>query len=81
MFDITAEFEKILNHPGVVRNEIIGALAHLQIGRAYALSGDTAKAKAAYQDFLTLWKDADPDTPILKQAEAEYAKLQEGGMR
>jgi len=81
LFDITAEFEKILNHPGVVRNEIIGALAHLQIGRAYALSGDTAKAKAAYQDFLTLWKDADPDTPILKQAEAEYAKLQEGGMR
>ena len=75
MFDITAEFEKILNHPGVVRNEIIGALAHLQIGRAYALSGNTAKAKAAYQDFLTLWKDADPDTPILKQAEAEYAKL------
>jgi len=48
----------------------------LQIGRAYAMSGDTAKAKTAYQDFLTLWKDADPDIPILKQAKAEYAKLQ-----
>ena len=53
----------------------IGALAHLQIGRAYVLQGDTAKAKAAYQDFLTLWKDADPDVPILIAAKAEYAKL------
>ena len=53
----------------------IGALAHLQLGRAYAISGDTAKARAAYQDFLTLWKDADPDIPVLKQAKAEYAKL------
>jgi len=52
------------------------ALAHLQLGRAYALSGDTASAKAAYQDFLTLWKDADPDIPILHQAKAEYAKLE-----
>ena len=57
-------------------NEPIGALAHLQIGRAYAMQGDTAKAKAAYQDFLTLWKDADPEIPILKEAQAEYAKLQ-----
>jgi eukaryotic-like serine/threonine-protein kinase len=56
-------------------SEPIGALAHLQIGRAYAMQGDTAKAKAAYQDFLTLWKDADPDIPVLKQAKAEYAKL------
>ncbi len=56
-------------------NEIIGALAHLGLARAYALSGDTAKAKAAYQDFLTIWKDADSDIPILKQAKAEYAKL------
>jgi tetratricopeptide (TPR) repeat protein len=71
-----AEFQKILNHPGIVTNEIIGALAHLQLGRAYALSGDTAKAKTAYQDFLTLWKDADPDIPLLKQARTEYAKLQ-----
>jgi tetratricopeptide (TPR) repeat protein len=71
-----AEFQKILDHPGVVRNEPIGALSHLQLGRAYALSGDTAKAKAAYNDFLSLWKNADPDIPILKEAKAEYVKLQ-----
>jgi eukaryotic-like serine/threonine-protein kinase len=71
-----AEFQKILDHPGVVVNEPIGALAHLGLARAYAMAGDTAKAKAAYQDFLTLWKDADPDIPILKQAKAEYAKMQ-----
>jgi eukaryotic-like serine/threonine-protein kinase len=71
-----AEFQKLLDHRGIVANFVTGALVHLQIGRAYALSGDTAKAKAAYQDFLTLWKDADPDVPILKQAKAEYAKLQ-----
>ena len=70
------EFEKILSHRGVVTNEPIGALAHLQLGRAYKMQGDIPKAKAAYQDFLTLWKDADPDIPILKQAKAEYAKLQ-----
>jgi eukaryotic-like serine/threonine-protein kinase len=70
-----AEFQKILDHRGIVLNEPIGALAQLQIGRAYVMQGDTAKAKAAYQDFLTLWKDADPDIPILKQAKAEYAKL------
>src|SRR5438445_3776688 len=70
------EFQKILDHPGVVANEIIGALAHLQLGRAWALSGDTSMARNAYQNFLTLWKDADPDIPILKQAKAEYAKLQ-----
>jgi eukaryotic-like serine/threonine-protein kinase len=73
--EAAAEFQKILDHRGIVLNEPIGALAHLQIGRAYAMQGDTAKAKAAYQDFLTLWKDADPDIPILKQAKAEYAKL------
>ena len=56
-------------------NEPIGALARLQLGRAYALQGDTAKAHAAYQDFLTLWKDADPDIPIFQQAKAEYGKL------
>jgi DNA-binding winged helix-turn-helix (wHTH) protein/tetratricopeptide (TPR) repeat protein len=71
-----AEFQKLLDHPGVVLNDCIGALAHLQIGRAYAMQGDTAKAKVAYQDFLLLWKDADPDIPFLKQARAEYAKLQ-----
>jgi DNA-binding winged helix-turn-helix (wHTH) protein len=71
-----AEFQKILDHRGIVLNEPIGALARLQLARAYGLQGDTAKARAAYQDFLTLWKDADPDIPILKQAKAEYAKLQ-----
>jgi predicted Zn-dependent protease len=70
------EFQKILDNPGLVLNDPIGAVAHLGLGRAYALSGDTAKARAAYQDFLTLWKDADPDIPILKQAKAEYSKLQ-----
>jgi serine/threonine protein kinase/Flp pilus assembly protein TadD len=71
-----AEFQKILDHACVVQNEPIGALAHLGLARAYALSGDNVKAKSAYQDFLGLWKDADPDIPILKQAKAEYAKLQ-----
>ena len=66
----------IVGHRGIVLNEPIGALAHLQLGRADALQRDTPKARAAYQDFLTLWKDADPDIPILKQAKAEYAKLQ-----
>ncbi len=70
------EFQKILDHRGIVLNFPLGSLAHLQLGRAYAVSGDTAKAKAAYQDFLALWKDADPDIPILKEAKAEYAKLQ-----
>jgi DNA-binding winged helix-turn-helix (wHTH) protein/tetratricopeptide (TPR) repeat protein len=73
--EAAAEFQKILDHRGIVLNEPIGALAHLQLGRAFALQGDTAKARAAYQDFLTLWKDADPDIPIFKQAKAEYAKL------
>ncbi|HTC54851.1 MAG TPA: protein kinase [Candidatus Sulfotelmatobacter sp.] len=71
-----AEFQKFLDHRGIVINFPLGALAHLGLARAYALSGDTAKAKTAYNDFLTLWKDADPDIPILKQAKAEYAKLQ-----
>src|SRR5579863_166503 len=70
------EFQKILDHAGVVGNEPIGALAHLGLGRAYTLSGDTAKARAEYKEFLALWKDADPDIPILKKAKAEYAKLQ-----
>jgi eukaryotic-like serine/threonine-protein kinase len=70
-----AAFQQILDHPGLVRNCLPGALAHLQIGRAYVMQGDTAKAKAAYQDFLTLWKDADPDIPIFIAAKAEYAKL------
>jgi tetratricopeptide (TPR) repeat protein len=73
--DAVAEFQKILDHRGIVMNSPIGALAHLQLGRAYAMAGDTGKAKATYQDFLMLWKDADPDIPILNQAKAEYAKL------
>jgi Tfp pilus assembly protein PilF len=70
------EFQKILDHSCVVLMEPIGALAHLGLARAYALSGDAAKAKSAYKDFFTLWKDADSDIPILKEAKAEYAKLQ-----
>jgi tetratricopeptide (TPR) repeat protein len=71
-----AEFQKILDHPGAVGNDPVGAFARLGLARAYALSGDPQKARTAYQDFLALWKDADPDVPILKQAKAEYAKLQ-----
>jgi tetratricopeptide (TPR) repeat protein len=74
--DAAAEFQKILDHPGVVLEDPIGALARLQLARAWTISGDKIKAKAAYQDFLALWKDADPDIPILRQAKAEYAKLQ-----
>jgi serine/threonine protein kinase/tetratricopeptide (TPR) repeat protein len=74
--EAAVEFQKILDHRGIVVSDPIGALAHLQLGRAYVLSGDKNKAKPAYQAFLTLWKDADPDIPILKQAKAEYAKLQ-----
>jgi DNA-binding winged helix-turn-helix (wHTH) protein len=73
--EAASEFQKILEHRGIVLNEPIGALAHLQLGRAYALQGDAAKSRAAYQDFLTLWKDADPDIPILIAAKAESAKL------
>jgi tetratricopeptide (TPR) repeat protein len=70
-----AEFQKFIDHPGIVQNFLLGSLAHLQLARAYVVSGDTAKAKTAYRDFLNLWKDADPDVPILKEAKAEYAKL------
>ena len=71
-----AEFQKIIDHPGVFVNYPTGSLARLGLARAYALEGDSAKAKEAYGDFFTLWKEADPDVPILKQAKAEYAKLQ-----
>jgi eukaryotic-like serine/threonine-protein kinase len=73
--EAAAEFQKIIEHRGIVQSDPIGPLAHLGLARAYALRGETAKARAAYQDFLNLWKDADPDIPILKQAKAEYAKL------
>ncbi len=69
------EFQKIIDHRGIVLNFPLGALAHLGLARAYALQGDTAKARAAYQDFLTLWKDADPDIPILIAAKSEYARM------
>jgi eukaryotic-like serine/threonine-protein kinase len=74
--EAVAEFQKILDHHGIVVNEPIGAIAHLGSARAHVLQGDTTKAKAAYQDFLTLWKDADPDIPILIGAKSEYAELQ-----
>jgi serine/threonine protein kinase/Flp pilus assembly protein TadD len=74
--DAAAEFQKILEQRGVVFNEPIGALGHLGLARAYVVQGNREKARTAYHDFLTLWRNADPDIPILKQAKAEYAKLQ-----
>lgn len=73
--EAAAEFQKILDHPGLIGNETTGALARLELGRAYVLAGETAKARAAYLNFLTLWKAADSDIPILAQAKAEYANL------
>ena len=73
--EAAAEFQKILDHRGTVISDPIGALAHMQLGRAYGLAGDKDKARTAYKDFLSLWKDADPDIPILKQAQTEYANL------
>ena len=70
-----AEFHKILDRRRIVTLNPVGALAHVGLARAYALQGDTAESRAAYQDFFTLWKDADQDIPILKQARSEYAKL------
>jgi serine/threonine protein kinase/tetratricopeptide (TPR) repeat protein len=72
----TAEFQKVLDHPGLVGNHVAGALAHFQIARAQTMMGDKDAARKSYQNFLTLWKDADPDLPVLRQAKAEYAKLQ-----
>jgi eukaryotic-like serine/threonine-protein kinase len=74
--EAAAEFQKILDHRGVVVNEPIGALAYLGLARAYALQGDTPKARAECQEFLTVWKDADTDATILKEARAEYARSQ-----
>jgi tetratricopeptide (TPR) repeat protein len=73
--EAVAQFQKVLDNRGIVLADPVGALAHLQLGRAYVLSGDLTKARIAYQDFLTLWKDADPDIPILKKAKAEYRRL------
>jgi serine/threonine protein kinase/tetratricopeptide (TPR) repeat protein len=74
--EAAGEFQKIMDHPGIVGNALLGALAHLQMARAYAMQSDTAKAKTAYQDFLRLWEDADPDLPVLRAAKAEYARLE-----
>jgi eukaryotic-like serine/threonine-protein kinase len=71
----TAEFQKIIDHPGLIVNEPIGALAYLGLGRAYALAADTNRARTAYQQFFALWKDADSDVPIMRAAKTEYAKL------
>ena len=73
--EAATEFQKILDHRGIVGLDPIGALAQLQLGRALALSGDKTKAKTAYEAFLALWKDADNDVPILKSAKAEYGRL------
>jgi len=73
--EAVAEFQKILDHRGVVQNEPIGALAHLGLARAYVLQGDTSKARAAYLNFFALWKDADAGVPVLQQAKSEYTKL------
>jgi hypothetical protein len=70
------EFQKLLDHRGVVINSPLGALARLGVAEAYAMQDDAPRARAAFQDFLVLWKDADPDIPILQQAKAEYAKIQ-----
>jgi hypothetical protein len=73
--EAAAEFQKIPDHRGIVGTDPIGALAHLHLGRVFASSGDKIRAKAAYETFLALWKDADPDTPVLKSAKTEYARL------
>jgi predicted Zn-dependent protease len=76
--EAVSEFKTVLEHRGVAPMEPVWVLSHLNLARAYAMSGNNAQAKGAYQDFLTLWKDADPDIPILKEAKAEYAKMQLG---
>ena len=70
-----SEFQKVVDNPGVVVTSVIGALAHLQLARAEKMAGNVDAARTNYQDFLALWKDADPDIPILKQANSEYARL------
>jgi len=73
--EASREFQKIVDHPGITIGDAFGALAHLGLARAHRIQGDTAQARKKYEDFLTIWKDADPEIPILKQAKAEYAKL------
>jgi len=73
--EATAEFQKVVDHRGLVLNSLYGALAHEALARAYVLEGDTNKARSSYEDFFALWKDADSDIPLLQQAKAQYAKL------
>jgi hypothetical protein len=73
--EAAAQFQMIIDHPGIAGNTVVGSLAHLGLARSYSMQGDAAKSKVAYQDFLALWKNADADLPILKQAKAEYAQL------
>jgi hypothetical protein len=73
--EAAAEFQKVLDHRGIIFADPVGALAHLQLGRALVLLGEKDKARSAFQDFFTLWKDADPEIPVLKRARAEYAQL------
>jgi len=73
--EAASEFQKIIDHHGLMQNDPIGALAHLQLGRAYAMQGKIPEARGVYEDFLNLWKDADDELPVLQQAKAEYAKL------
>jgi serine/threonine protein kinase/tetratricopeptide (TPR) repeat protein len=79
--EAAAEFQKVLDHSGIVGTDPIGVLAHLQLGRVFVLSGDRTKAKTAYETFLELWKDADADIPVLKRAKAEYARLRPAHQR
>jgi eukaryotic-like serine/threonine-protein kinase len=74
--EAAAEFQKIVDHPAMTQDFVTGPLSHLQLGRAQAMMGDKEAARKSSQDFLSLWKDADPDIPIYKQAKVEYAKLQ-----
>jgi tetratricopeptide (TPR) repeat protein len=74
--EAAGEFQKVIGHPGLVGDFVIAPLSHLQLARAQAMMGDAPSARKSYQDFLTLWKDADPDIPIYQQAKAEYARLQ-----
>jgi len=76
-----AEFQKLLDHPGLVGRSVTGALAHLQLARSQNLTGDHAAARRSYEDFLSLWKDADPDVPAYREAKAEYAALRNGVSR
>ena len=73
--EAATEFQKVLDHRGIVLADPISSLAHIQLGRAFVTSGDVAKAKNSYQDFLTLWNNADADIPVLQEARAEFAKL------